>query len=86
MNVTKYYMTDPKVLKLCSDLNLSTKPKAFESPRYYSSIEGYLTKYSASTAEDYIWRLCRHLEPHNLVMYDRYNLLLEMYKKKYPNK
>lgn len=77
---------DLKVLKLCKDLNLPIDPKEFETSECYTVVEEYLSTYAASTAEDYIWRLCRYLKPHNLTIYDRYDWLLEMYKKKYSNK
>lgn len=76
-------MTDPKVIKMCRDLNISSEPELFDNNECYSLVEVYLLKYAASTAEDYIWRLCRHMRPHNLRLYDRYDLLLQRYKKKY---
>lgn len=76
-------MTDPAVIKMCKDTNISTEPESFDNNTTYYVVVEYLLKYSASTAENYIWRLCRHLRPHNLAIYERYEWLLQMYKKKY---
>lgn len=76
-------MGDPLVQKLCRDLGIPMLAKSFDSYECYMMVEEYLTNYRLSTAENYIWRLCRYLEPYNLKIYDRYILLLQQYKKQY---
>lgn len=74
---------EPLIEKLCRAIGVQPSPYAFNSTESYVAVERYLSRYSASTAENYIWRLCRYLKPHNLAIFDRYERLLLYYKEKY---
>lgn len=78
-------VSDPKVVCMCSKLNVCD-PSSFSKLSCYTRVVELLQTFSPSTAEDYIWRLCRCLEsqprfPPNMLA--KYHLLLTHYKKLY---
>lgn len=80
---------DPKLIKIAQELGIPIEPYGythFVKPEIYSKFEKWLTKYSASTAEDYAWRLHRALKgvkgfPRRMLF--KYEKLVKYYKKKY---
>ena len=78
-------MAEPKIIRLCGFLSLDVSPVSFNNNTAYRNVQNLLANYAPSTAEDYIWRLCRFLKPHNLSNFYKYDELLTYYKTKYHN-
>jgi len=80
---------DPKVLILCKKIGLDgiTIPYSkLANKSYYNKIVNILNTMAYSTAEDYIWRLCRCLKqkpgfPTDMILL--YDKLLAHYKNQY---
>jgi len=78
---------DPKVVRFCQMLNVPASADSFRDPARYRDVESLLKEYSASTSEDYIWRLCRFLSASPGfpdAQLQRYKKLLTYYKELYP--
>jgi len=78
---------DPKVVRFCQMLDVPATADSFRDRGAYNAVESLLKQYSASTSEDYIWRLCRYLSsvpefPSSQL--ERYKKLLAHYKSIYP--
>jgi hypothetical protein len=81
---------DPKVVKFCQMLNVPASADSFRDSESYNAVETLLKGYADSTAEDYIWRLCRFLSTAPTVptfperQLQKYKKLLALYKNRYP--
>jgi len=76
---------DSKVSRVCEilgyDCNNSFPTNKFDTVKGVKEVNKMLTKYSVSTAEDYIWRLTRYIKQiPGFRLVEEYCKLLEIYR------